>query len=147
MNTSNHLLVGTGIAIAVNQPLLALPLAFGSHFVLDALPHYGYGRKGYGELFKHKLFYFSLLLDLIGVVLLLTNFNYSELILVACAILALSPDFEWPYHYYWFERKGLKPPATRLSKFHNYVQWCEKPWGIVVEVVFFVVLYMLITSV
>ncbi|MFZ1324307.1 MAG: hypothetical protein WAQ57_04090 [Candidatus Saccharimonadales bacterium] len=41
MHTVNHAAAGAGIALAVRQPLLALPLALASHFVLDALPHYG----------------------------------------------------------------------------------------------------------
>jgi hypothetical protein len=38
---------GAIIALAISQPLIALPLAFVSHFVLDALPHYGYGGGGW----------------------------------------------------------------------------------------------------
>lgn len=35
-----HLLSGTVIASSVPNPLLAIPLAFGSHFLLDYLPHW-----------------------------------------------------------------------------------------------------------
>ncbi len=35
-----HVLVGIAIASKVGHPLLSIPLAFGSHFVLDMLPHW-----------------------------------------------------------------------------------------------------------
>jgi hypothetical protein len=35
-----HTLVGIAIAAVVDQPFLALPLAFFSHFILDAIPHW-----------------------------------------------------------------------------------------------------------
>lgn len=35
-----HTVVGVVIALLVKQPLLVLPLAFLSHFVLDAVPHW-----------------------------------------------------------------------------------------------------------
>ena len=41
MTTANHLVVGAIIGVAIKQPLVALPVAYGSHFVLDALPRYG----------------------------------------------------------------------------------------------------------
>lgn len=35
-----HVVVGAAIAAKVTNPLLAVPLAFGSHFVLDMVPHW-----------------------------------------------------------------------------------------------------------
>src|SRR5690242_2115662 len=40
MTATNHALSGAVIALAVKNPVLAIPLAFVSHFVLDLLPHY-----------------------------------------------------------------------------------------------------------
>jgi hypothetical protein len=41
VTASNHVVTGALIATAVAQPAAAIPLALASHFVLDALPHYG----------------------------------------------------------------------------------------------------------
>src|SRR5580704_14447947 len=106
MTTANHILVGSTIAVAIKQPLLALPLAFVSHFVLDSLPHFGYARAGYGTAFKHKMTYLELPLDALGVVIVLLTFHFSEILILSCALLAIFPDFEWPYRYFFFERKG-----------------------------------------
>ena len=35
-----HVLVGIALAEKTGHPLLAIPLALGSHFVLDMLPHW-----------------------------------------------------------------------------------------------------------
>ena len=144
MTVSNHVLVGSAIALAVHQPILALPLAFGSHFVLDALPHFGWSGQGYGELFRHRLFYVGEGLDFIGLVVLVLTINFAVWTTLAAVILAVSPDFEWPYRYFLFERRGLRPPSTFLTKFHQKIQWGERPWGIVVEVVFFIIGYALV---
>jgi hypothetical protein len=58
VSITNHLLAGAAIAYAIDKPLPVLLLAFASHFVMDALPHFGYpGNKGYGEAMKHRLSY------------------------------------------------------------------------------------------
>lgn len=41
MTATNHALTGTAIGLLVGVPIFALPFAFASHFILDALPHYG----------------------------------------------------------------------------------------------------------
>src|SRR5438270_5495542 len=40
MTATNHAITGAAIALAVKKPELAIPLAFISHFALDAIPHY-----------------------------------------------------------------------------------------------------------
>lgn len=137
MTTANHILVGSTIAVSIKQPLLALPLAFVSHFVLDALPHFGYSRAGYGTALKRKMTYVELPLDVLGIIIVLFTFHLSEILITSCALLAVLPDFEWPYRYFFFERKGNTPPSTFLTAFHRRIQWCERPWGLYIEVLFF----------
>lgn len=146
MTIPNHLLVGAGIATVVTNPFLALPLAFLSHFVLDALPHFGYNKQGYGELFKHKRFYAVQVISVFGVLALPFAIDINALT-VAAAIVALSPDFEWPYRYFFFERKNRKPPSSPIQKFHTNIQWCERSWGIYVEVVFYILIFTVLRTV
>lgn len=144
MSITNHALVGTAIALAIKQPAIALPLAFASHFVLDLVPHFGYYGKGFDEAFKHKATYIEIGLSTVGFLVLLFTFKYTVWLTAAAAILAMLPDAEWPYRYYLFEQKGLKPPSTFLTKFHASLQWCERPWGIYVEIGFFILGYALL---
>lgn len=41
MTGLNHVTTGALIVTAVDNPWLAIPLAFVSHFVMDGIPHYG----------------------------------------------------------------------------------------------------------
>lgn len=142
MTISNHVLVGSLIAVTVKEPVLVLPLALLSHYILDALPHYGYpGHGGYKEAFKHKSTYVLEGLNIVGLVLLIFTIHFSVWVVSAAALLALLPDFEWPYRYWFYERKNLRPPNTITAKFHQKIQWSERWWGIFIEVTFFIVVY------
>lgn len=137
MNTLNHSATGAVIAVVTGNPVAVLPLAFVSHFVLDALPHHGHpGNGGYPEALKHrKLTFFSLGYELIGFSILLFLLIGQPWFVWVAALLALTPDLKWPYRYWFYERKGNEPPeADILTKFHQWIQWCERPWGIIVEI-------------
>jgi hypothetical protein len=43
MTATAHALVSGAIAASVRNPSLALPLAFFSHFIMDAVPHWDFG--------------------------------------------------------------------------------------------------------
>jgi hypothetical protein len=136
VNTLNHAAVGAVIGLAI-QPMLAVPLAFASHFLLDALPHFGYpGKGGYGEAFKHKLTYFFIAFDAAGCAILLYLMAGQPLIVWTCALVAVTPDIFWLYRYFWYERKGLKAPGDGVTLWHRRIQWFERPIGFVIEVVF-----------
>ncbi len=146
MNTLSHATIGATIALVTKEPLIALPLAFASHFVADTLPHFGYpGGGGYGELFKRKLAIFSLGYDVIGICILLVLIAEQPWWVFAAVIFAVSPDFMWAYRYFWHERKGRVPPSWRIVKFHQGIQWFEKPIGLLVEVPLSIVLLVLIS--
>ena len=140
MTTANHLLAGTILALTIKEPALVLPLAFLSHFLLDALPHYGHD--GYGEAFRHKETLIMELLGLIGIAALLSAGVYGWNLALLAAVVAVSPDFEWPFRYFLFERRGKPPFKTPLTRIHKNIQWCERNWAMTVEVGFFVAAYL-----
>ncbi len=146
MTTSNHMLAGTLIALTVKEPVLVIPLAFLSHFVLDALPHHGYDRGGYGAALKHNTTYVMEVLGLFGLLLLITSGVFGWNLALLAALLAVLPDVEWPYRYIFFERKGLVPPSTFLTNFHSKIQWCERKWGIFPEILFFSIGFLLLLT-
>jgi hypothetical protein len=152
MAIPNHVLAGALIGLVVKEPALALLLALGSHFVMDALPHFGYkGNKGFGEVLKHRLSYWvgivSLPATMLVVALLL--FNHLWLALFA-GIVAAIPDVLGVYNYRRYERHGQKAHGILKVvhvQFHRAIQWCERPWGVYVEVAAFVILFALLTAV
>ena len=149
MTATNHAAAGALIALTVNKPILALPLAFLSHFVLDAFPHFGYeGNRGYGEAFKHKLTYIVILLDIVGLMLLLWAVAGKGWLVYVAGIVALSPDLLGLYNYFGIDRKHKDPSQFIINKlhrkFHRQIEWCERPWGIFIEIVIAIILIGLI---
>ena len=142
MNVSNHLLAGAAIAFAVKQPVLALPLAFASHFVLDALPHYGFERQGFDVWRTKKSAGLLLVLDAIGITLVVGFLvMQQEYIALIAGLVAASPDSVWIYRYFRFERRRRTAAYNWINRFHLAVQWCERRWGIYVEFVFYIALF------
>jgi len=140
MTATNHAITGALIAVSINRPAIALPLAFFSHFAQDAIPHFGYaGHGGYAVGLKHRLTKYMMLIDPItGLFLLLVLLHYSVSFWVyAAAFLALCPDFEKFIAYFAFERRGKKGWVSPIGPFHTWIQWCERPWGVFMEVVWF----------
>lgn len=132
------MLVGAAIAVIVKQPVLVLPLAFLSHFVLDMIPHFGLPGVKLGDTFKHKVSYFEAAFSLIGLVVLVYVFNFQSWLILAAALLAAAPDLEWLGRWFFYERRGRKSPTNAFAHFHSVIQWCQVPWGIAVEIAFFI---------
>jgi hypothetical protein len=145
MTAANHALTGAAIAAVVKQPLLALPLAFISHFVCDALPHFGIDMK-----FRSKQMYTWLAVDGILAVacaaaLLLAGVS-NPLLLAVAGFFAMSPDLAWLY----YGLKGKledKSALDLLSRFHSNIQWYQKVPGLGVEIIWAVMMFTVILRV
>lgn len=147
MSISNHVLVGSTIALAIRQPVYALPLAFMSHFVLDSIPHFGFRASGFKVAFRQRIFYLFEFFDLIGLIIILATINFSVILPLLGALCAIAPDFEWAVRYFFFERKDKEgPKRTKLTKFHQYIQWGERPWGAFVEIGVFIGVYLILKN-
>src|SRR5690606_32642989 len=87
------------------------------------------------EALKHKkLTVTSLAFELVGFAVLIPLVVGQAWYDYAAMVMAVLPDLMWPYRYLWFERFGKEPPRSGpLTRFHQKVQWCERPWGLAVE--------------
>lgn len=103
------MIVGAAIATAVANPALALPLALGSHFVLDKIPHWNphlltetkkYGKPtGKSTLIVAADVSASLVVSLSIASLALPD-NIKALTILAACFLAILPDVvEGPYFF------------------------------------------------
>ncbi len=152
MLITNHVLAGSIIGLTIKEPSLALIIAFASHFVMDAIPHFGYpGRKGYPEVLKHKLSYvvgfITLFSTLLIILFLMTNNLWFPLL---CGIVAASLDIIGWYNYAAYEKNGrFAMGIVKLLhvQFHRRIQKFERPWGIYIEVVLFVILLSVFLSI
>ncbi len=142
MTATNHGLVGALIGATLPLPV-AIPLAFVSHFVMDAIPHFAANQTKQG---KSNLYKLVMAVDsVVGgslTVLMIINHRWDMLL---CAWLAYLPDIPIVYHYF---RTGSTdgnhhwPFKKRLFTLpHN-----EYEWGIYVELAIFALLVPLFVS-
>ncbi len=142
MTGLNHVLTGSAIALAVQQPLLAAPLAFLSHFLLDVTPHFG-GTPVY-EFGKHWLFPYIMFADgiisLAAVGFICTLAPGQTTAILLCALCAMLPDVLL-FTYYANGR-----PNTWFHRFHLGIQWFERPPGLLVEASYAIFITTVITA-
>ena len=136
MTATNHALTGAIIGLTIASPA-ALPIAFLSHYILDALPHFGWPGDDSGKLktnlFRNYLFAEAFICFLI--VLLLFVAQPTNWFLAAwCAFLAALPDW-FSYGRYKKTRLGKPYAPNAYERFAHKIQWFEKPIGGVVEIV------------
>ena len=131
MTGLNHTLVGSAIALALKNPLLIVPAALLSHFICDAVPHFGDHPKlvPYNPAFQKYLKVEAVLcVAAVLFVVLLSPENWFILGLgIAFATL---PDFLWPFI-------GKLPAWTEpFYRFHTNIQWGERSYGWIYELVY-----------
>ncbi len=143
MTGANHVLTGAVIGAVIKEPVVAIPLAFASHFALDSLPHFGFSsweqRTKYKRLLEIVLLIDGIMLAAVISVLLNASVNW---LIVVCAFAAVSPDLVWVYRYIVPEKFGkLKPSdGNRFTQFHKNIQKREFPRGFIIEYIAFVTL-------
>ena len=138
MTATNHALTGALIGLTIGNPWVAVPAAFVSHFVCDAIPHYGNKNVPiWGKSFRLYLVFDALLcVALVG--LLAFNHPVHWLLASICAFLATSPDFLWLKRFIYAGKHRRNP--AKLSRIEvllgdKGIQWFQRPIGAVVEVV------------
>ncbi|HEY1645398.1 MAG TPA: hypothetical protein VGF75_03345 [Candidatus Saccharimonadales bacterium] len=136
MRAINHSLTGAVIGLTVADPLIAAPLAFVSHYFMDAIPHSSFSFRKDGSV--DRLFIFQIILDavlcLILVAVLIIDRPIHWVTAIVCAFLAAAPDFfSANFFYKTLKHKPYKP--SLYFRFASKIQWFEKPIGLVVETV------------
>lgn len=137
MTGSNHVVAGALIGAVVIQPAVAVPAALASHFIMDALPHYGDNNRNswLNRHFKYVLATDGLIMVLfLAGIAILQPIDWSLMML--CALFAVLPDVIWLPHYLADLRRDPKP-LGRFARFSKWIQWGERPWGIYIEAAVF----------
>jgi hypothetical protein len=136
MTAINHALTGSVIAFIVVNPLLALPAALLSHFVCDAIPHFGTNQES-GAYMRSTFFKRLLIADAglcVLLVLILALVRPDHWLLAAiCAFLATTPDLLWIAKFRRAQRRGGVSNDNWLLTFAAAIQWFERPSGAIVE--------------
>lgn len=140
MTATNHGLMGSIIAIGLQRyPAVALTLSPLSHFVLDAIPHFGDDNVSLHSKKFFKILSVDMTLAVVSTLAVAFYWREIALLVVVCAFLAASPDLMWLYLEY------IKPTPDkhrpRLARFHSWIQWSQTPHGFITEIVWFMVLF------
>lgn len=142
MRAINHALTGAVIGLSVSNPVVALPLALASHFICDAIPHYGEALNA-DDAIRTRSFASLLTLDAllcVGLVLLLgVTQPHNWLVAALGAFLATLPDFASMPGYLRVRRGGtfVTSNTNAFVRFAKKIQWFERPIGAFVEIAWF----------
>jgi hypothetical protein len=139
MRAINHAMTGALIGLSIGKPVVALPAALASHFIMDVVPHHG-SSKPDDEALRSKLFAPVLLTDAIlcGLLVLLLAIKqplHWQLAAI-CAFVAAAPDFLFVKRYIQ-ARRGQPKPLKGFIKWTRDIQWFQRPIGAVVEIAWF----------
>lgn len=135
----NHALTGSLIGLSVGQPAVAIPIAFVSHFICDAIPHFGSAAPVWSRRFKAMLGTDALVCILLVVLLAIVQPVHWQLAAV-CAFVAASPDFLWVRKFIYGNRhKRESLTLSRIDRFlgSEGIQWFQRPIGGLVEAAWF----------
>jgi len=139
MTATNHAITGAVIAGSITNPWIALPAAFLSHFVLDGIPHYGNPNHSTSKHFKLMVLIDAVLAAAVMLAVVVAM-PANGWLMVTGALAAMSPDLMWlPY---WlkelFGKRQQHDPLGSLARIHKRIQWGERPWGLRIEVPYFI---------
>ncbi len=137
-----HVALGAAIAVAIPNPLISIPLAFLSHFVLDMTPHWNphlnTETKKYGHLTKQTLFIIGV--DLAAALLLTFYLGNRNLNIYMASFAAILPDVvEGPYFLWGWRNKYL----DIWMKFQKSIQADANVfWGLLTQVATLIACYL-----
>jgi hypothetical protein len=146
MTGLNHALTGATVAAAINKPILALPAALLSHFLVDAIPHWDYKVPG-GVKGRQKVMLVDLCLSLCLLFILAMTLNVQPWLVIAGGLLGILPDAMWLVYFMSGKpsiRGNKNSPMNRIKRFHHWIQWSETRWGIIVEAIWFVAMLVVV---
>jgi hypothetical protein len=152
VTATNHALTGAIVALAIEKPLLVVPLAVASHFLLDIIPHFGIHEDDVNKRNAHWMFRTVVSIDTVLVISLLiavpllANGSLSAWIILLGMVSALLPDSVWIYRFLRTMRTQIEHPYSKLSAFHQRIQWFERPWGLPIEIAWMVVAIIVING-
>lgn len=142
MTATNHAITGAVVALLIKRPEFAVPASLASHFVIDSLPHFKVSGMELARNRK-KLFWVVNFLDLFiaSCLLVLLPILLSNVIAawvsVSCILTAILPDFAWVYRLVGEMKDNVVKQKNWLNRFHARIQWSETQPGIIVELVWF----------
>lgn len=144
-----HILVGILIGIIFNNPLLIIPIAFLSHFIIDMIPHWDgdfdkrkFEKTGIAKI-KKSVIYIRVIDSFFSIILLIyflyISNNYN---IIYGAFFSLLPDVL---------KIGYLTPITNNKYFKKYLKFHSRIQkdiniipGLIIQAIFLIILIILI---
>jgi hypothetical protein len=137
MLATNHAFSGSIIGALLPLPI-AVPVAFASHFVLDALPHYGIDHT---KRNKHRVYQLIVFSDtFIALAYAVAAAFLHKWSMEITGWIAWSPDLVWVIYFFATGRNLHIKPKNSFMRFHMNIQRYERPWGIIIDLLFAAIL-------
>lgn len=135
MTATSHTVTGLTIGLLIGAPIVAVPVAVVSHYLCDALPHFG-PSKNDDQLLSSKSFKIGLTTDAlmcISLVAIIASLQPAHWLLACvCGFAAAAPDLLWLNHFISVKKHHSWIPGV-LSKFASAIQWFQRPIGVISE--------------
>ena len=155
MTATAHALVAGAIYRAIPNPVIAIPLAIASHFIMDAVPHWDIGTSWRARS-KKMTGVFAILETVLGITLAYFLFQGKgdSVPLIATIIASELPDWLEAPWYIFFAHQNKHEPGARAGLWENVTYRIYKaentvhakaaaPFGIITQiatVAFFLIL-------
>lgn len=129
-----HVALGAAIAVAIPNPLISVPLAFASHFILDMVPHWNphinTEMKKYGKLTRPTLFIIGV--DLILAIALTIFVAKTNPYIYLASFMSILPDIaEGPYFIFGWRNRYLDV----VLRFQRSIQASANMfWGLATQI-------------
>jgi len=134
----NHALVGGLLGKYVPWPV-AIPLALVSHFVLDALPHYGITHESRDKFLFWKIFTTVDALLTAGLATwAIVNHHYA---MFFAGLAGVIPDFIWVARVMYTRSFDLSQNTHWFTRWHVQIQRFEFPGGVLIEIPLAMILF------
>ncbi len=141
MTATNHAVMGAIVCATIANPVIGLPLAFFSHFVLDSLPHFGIHTVAKPTSKQYRAILRVDALLTVSFILIITFVGFKMglpvWLLPLGAIFGWLPDVMW-YKHYKNDLRGEPKQWDIIRSTHKKIQHLEVSWGWLVEVVWFI---------
>jgi hypothetical protein len=136
MTATGHAIIGTVIAAKFGNPALAIPIALGSHFIADALPHWD---TGYHRNQKDKKSFFlqsaaDVIIGFLASFAIVSVFFPATNLIYAFFIVLVAQAPDWLTAPYLFFDMDL-PPFNWMYKIQKlFDSHLGMPWGVINQV-------------
>jgi hypothetical protein len=149
MTAVNHAVFGSLVVAYAGNPIIGLPLAFLSHFLLDAMPHFGAhtvakpGSHEYKAIIKFDTFMTASFVLVVGFAGYRAGLEWW--LLPLGGMIGWSPDIMW-YKHYKSDIAGKPREWDPVRRLHKKIQRFEISWGWAIEMLWFVLLVALLSN-